>query len=202
MADDLHELSALYALDALDGRRACALRGSTSPTASAAAASSPGSQGAAASLAFAVDGPGAARGAARRASSTQRGPRARTSSRSGPAARLALSVAAAVAVAATAAAVAFGVWAASLAPLALARARCGEHPRRPPGAHVAVSGARGAARRRAVGRRRCSPSHLPAPPHGQDLRGVGRRRASCIARVSSSGKTVDVATTRRAGATA
>jgi anti-sigma factor RsiW len=153
MADDLHELSALYALDALDGEDRARFeehlddcercRGELA-----------GLQGAAGALAFAVAGPA---------------PPAELRSRIVDAARaegqnvvplrprrsLALSVAAAVAVAATAAAVAFGLWAASLDHTLSGERTAVSILGDPQARHIPLSGKAALA------------ADLPAPPHGK-----------------------------------
>jgi anti-sigma factor RsiW len=112
MADDLHELSALYALDALEGDELARFEEHLGDC-ERCRNELLGLRAAAASLAFAVDGPAppaALRsrvlGAARAEGQNVVPFRTRRS--------IAVSVAAAVAVAATAAAVALGLWAASL----------------------------------------------------------------------------------------
>jgi anti-sigma-K factor RskA len=112
MADDLHELSALYALDALDGEERVRFERHLDGCAECRGALE-GLQGAAGALAFAVAAPAPPpelRGrilAAARAEGQNVVPlRPRRS--------VAVSVTAALAVAATAAAVGFGIWAASL----------------------------------------------------------------------------------------
>jgi anti-sigma factor RsiW len=112
MADDLHELSALYALDALDGDERARFEEHLEDC-ERCQGELLGLRGAAAALAFAVDGPvppAALRSRildAARAEGQNVVPLRRRRS-------IAVSVAAAVAVAATAAAVALGLWAASL----------------------------------------------------------------------------------------
>jgi len=164
MTDDLHELSALYALDALTGEDRARfeehLEGCDRCREEMA-----GLRGAASALAFAVEGPapaGALRGrildAARAEGQNVVPLRPRRS--------VAVSVAATVAIAATAAAVAFGVWAASLHS-SLTHERSAVRVLGDPTArHVAVSGARG--------QLVVSPSGdavlavaLPAPPKGK-----------------------------------
>jgi anti-sigma factor RsiW len=110
--DDLHELSALYALDALTGddraRFEEHLEGCDSCRDELA-----GLHGAASALAFAVEGPlppAALRGRILDAASAER----QNVVPLRPRRSIAVSVAATLAVAATAAAVAFGIWAASL----------------------------------------------------------------------------------------
>ena len=112
MADDLHELSALYALDALDGDELARFEEHLDDC-ERCQDELLGLRAAAASLAFAVDGPAPPAALRSRILDAARGEvqnvvpfRARRS--------IAVSVAAAVAIAATAAAVALGLWAASL----------------------------------------------------------------------------------------
>jgi anti-sigma factor RsiW len=140
-ADDLHELSALYALDALSGddrsRFEEHLEGCDRCREEMA-----GLRGAASALAFAVEGPpppGALRGrildAARAEGQNVVPLRPRRS--------IAVSVAATLAVAATAAAVAFGVWAASLHSSLRHERSAVRILGNPAARHVPVSGARG-----------------------------------------------------------
>ena len=112
MADDLHELSALYALDALEGDERTRFERHLDDC-ERCQTELLGFRAAAAALAFAVDGPAPPLALRSRILDAARAEgqnvvplRARRS--------IAVSVAAAVAVAATAAAVALGVWAASL----------------------------------------------------------------------------------------
>lgn len=164
MADDLHELSALYALDALDGEDRARFeehlddcercRGELA-----------GLQGAAGALAFAVAGPA---------------PPAELRSRIVDAARaegqnvvplrprrsLALSVAAAVAVAATAAAVAFGLWAASLDHTLSGERTAVSILGDPQARHIPLSNVRGVLVVAPSGKAALA-ADLPAPPHGK-----------------------------------
>jgi anti-sigma factor RsiW len=164
MTEDPHELSALYALDALTGDELARFEAHLAgcPRCRQELA---GLRGAAASLAFAVEGPAppvALRGrilSAAHAEGQNVVPF--------PARRsFAVSIAAAVAVAASAAAVVFGLWAASLHH-SLAHERTAVNILADPAArHVAVSGA--------SGELVVAPSgaavlavHLPHPPHGK-----------------------------------
>ena len=106
-------LSAPLRTRCADAGRARRASRSTCAPATAAGTSSPGSEDAAASLAFAVDGPGPAGRAPRARSSTPRGRSVRTSSPFRPR-RTAAPSPRRFAVAASAAAVGFGIWAASL----------------------------------------------------------------------------------------
>jgi len=149
MADDLHDLSALYALDALDGEERGRFEAHLDDCERCRTELN-GLRGAAGALAFAVAGPA---------------PPAELRSRILDAARaegqnvvpfrprrsVAVSVAAAVAVAATAAAVALGLWAASLDhSLAVRTGRLADPRRSQRKAHPAHRGAR-RPRRRTVG---------------------------------------------------
>ena len=164
MAEDPHELSALYALDALTGEDLARFEAHLAECGRCRRELA-GLQGAAASLAFAVEGP-APPPALRGAFSTRRTPRGRTSSRSARAARPRVPIAAAVAVAASAAAVVLGIWAASLHH-SLAHDRTALNILGDPSARrVAVSGA--------PGQLVVAPSgaavlavRLPSPPHGK-----------------------------------
>jgi anti-sigma factor RsiW len=164
MAEDLHELSALYALDALDGedraRFEAHLAGCAECRSELASL-----QGTAAALAFAVEGPApppALRGRILDAAHDE----GQNVVPLRPRRSVAVSVAAAVAVAATAAAVAFGIWAASLHQ-SLAHERTAVNILSDPGArHVVLSGA--------PGELVVAPSgaavlavRLPAPPKGK-----------------------------------
>ena len=185
MTDDLHELSALYALDVLDRRRA--RRGSrrTSPSASGVASELGGLRDAASALAF-VDGPGAAGRLCAGASSTRRGPSHRTSCRFGRVAGLATPSPRCVAVAASAAAVGFGIWAATLHH-SLAQERAATNVLRDPHArHIAVAGRAGRAGRRAV-RRRCADRAPAEAAVGQHVRSVGREPDGAPAGVFTGG---------------
>ena len=178
MVEDPHELSALYALDALTGEDRERFEAHLA-SASACQEELAGLRGAAASLAFAVEGPAAAaelRGRILDACARE----GRTSSRSVPAARSLLPIAAAVAVAACAAAVVLGLWASSLHHSLVARAHCAEHSRRPERAARRRLRRAGSARRRSV-RARGARGALAAAAARQDIRSVGRRPcgASC-----------------------
>ncbi len=112
MADDLHELSALYALDALDGDDRARFEEHLDGCARCREELG-GLRGAAGALAFAVEGPAPPAELRARVLTV-----ARAESQNvvplRPRRSVAVSIAAALAVAATAAAVAFGLWAASL----------------------------------------------------------------------------------------
>jgi hypothetical protein len=140
-ADDLHELSALYALDALTGddrarfeeHLECCDRCRDEMA---------GLRGAASALAFAVEGPPPPAGLRSRILDAARA-EGQNVTFLRPRRSVAVSVAATLAVAATAAAVAFGVWAASLHS-SLTHERTAVRVLGDPAArHVAVSGARG-----------------------------------------------------------
>jgi anti-sigma factor RsiW len=112
MADDLHELSALYALDALEGAELARFEEHLDGC-ERCRAEILGMRTAAASLAFAVDGPAPPAALRSRILDAARA-EGQNVVPLRPRRSIAVSVAAAVAVAATAAAVAFGLWAASL----------------------------------------------------------------------------------------
>jgi anti-sigma factor RsiW len=164
MSDDTHELSALYALDALTGddraRFEAHLDGCERCQAELA-----GLRGAASALAFAVEGPpppaelrGRILEAARAEGQNVVPLRSRRS--------IGVSVAATVAIAAAAAAVAFGVWAASLQ-TSLTHERAAVRILGDPSArHLTVSGARGEL---VVARSGSAvlALDLPAPPKGK-----------------------------------
>ena len=140
MADDLHELSALYALDALAEDDRVRFEAHLAEC-ERCRAELGGLQGAAASLAFAVDGPAPPEALRARilAEAHAEGQNVVLLRRRS----VAVSVAATLAVAATAAAVALGVWAASL-DHSLAHERTTVGILGDPSArHVALSGARG-----------------------------------------------------------
>ena len=141
MSEDLHELSALYVLNALTGeehaRFEAHLEGCDRCREELA-----GLQGAAGALAFAVEGPAPPTALRGRILDAARAERQNVVSL--PARRFAaVSIAAAVAVAASAAAAGFGIWAASLHH-SLAQDRAALNVLADPNArHVVVSGARG-----------------------------------------------------------
>jgi anti-sigma factor RsiW len=112
MADDLHELSALYALDALDGEERARFEGHLGDC-ERCREELDGLRGAAGALAFAVEGP-APRAELRGRILAQARAEGQNVVPLRPLRSVAVSVTAALAVAATAAAVAFGLWAASL----------------------------------------------------------------------------------------
>jgi anti-sigma factor RsiW len=113
MAENLHALSALYALDALAGDELAEFEEHLAACDSCRQELA-GLQGAAASLAFAVDGPAPAPALRGRILEAARAERQNVVPFPARRRSLAVSVAATLAVAATAAAVAFGLWAASL----------------------------------------------------------------------------------------
>jgi anti-sigma factor RsiW len=164
MAEDPHELSALYALDALSGEDLARFEAHLAGC-DRCREELTGLLGAAASLAFATDGPApppALRGsildAARDEGQNVVLLRPRRSA--------ALTVAAAVAVAASAAAVAVGVWATSLHH-SLAHDRTALNILGDPAArHVAVSGASGELVIAPTGAAVLT-VHLPSPPSGK-----------------------------------
>ena len=164
MADDLHELSALYALDALDGEERGRFEAHLDDC-ERCRSELDGLRGAAGALAFAVAGPA---------------PPAELRSRILDAARaegqnvvplrprrsIAVSLAAAVAVAATAAAVTLGLWAASL-DHSLAGERAALRILGDPNArHIQLTGARGALVVAPSGASALA-ADLPAPPSGK-----------------------------------
>jgi hypothetical protein len=165
MSDDIHELSALYALDVLTGdertrfeqhlRECERCRGDVDALA-----------GAAAQLAYAPEGPAppaALRGRVLDAVGAERQNVVVLSSRRPSAA---VSVAATIAVAASAAAVGFGIWAASLHH-SLDRARQVEAVISDPQTRrLPLTGARGALYVAPSGRAALAAA-LPAPPHGK-----------------------------------
>ena len=163
-ADDLHELSALYALDALTGEDRARFQEHLEDC-DRCREEMAGLRGAASALAFAVEGPpppGALRerilDAARAEGQNVVPLRPRRS--------VAVSAAAALAVAATAAAVAFGVWAASLHS-SLTHERSAVRVLGDPAArHVPVSGARGQLVVAPSGDAVLAVA-LPAPPSGK-----------------------------------
>ena len=112
MADDLHELSALYALDALDGDDRTRFEQHLDDC-ERCQAELAGLRGAAGALAFAVAGPAPPPELRTRILEAARA-EGQNVLPFRPRRSIAVSVAATVAVAATAAAVAFGLWAASL----------------------------------------------------------------------------------------
>jgi Anti-sigma-K factor rskA/Putative zinc-finger len=164
MADDLHELSALYALDALEGderaRFEAHLDGCVPCREQLA-----GLQGAAGALAFAVAGPAPPAelrslilDAARAEGQNVVPLRPRRS--------LAVSLSVAVAVAATAAAVAFGLWAASLDHSLSGERAAVRILGDPLARHIPLTQVRGALVVAPSGEATLA-ADLPAPPHGK-----------------------------------
>jgi anti-sigma factor RsiW len=164
MADDLHELSALYAVDALEGDERARFEAHLEEC-ERCRTELPGLLAAAAALAFAADGPvpppalrSRILGAARAEGQNVVQLRTRRS--------VAVSVAAAVAVAAAATAVALGLWAASLNhSLSTERAalRILGDPR---ARHISLTGVRGALVVAPSGAAALA-ADLPAPPKGK-----------------------------------
>jgi hypothetical protein len=140
MAEDLHELSALFALDALTGEDLARFEAHLEDCEQCQEELA-GLRGAAAALAFAVEGPAPAAALRGRVLEAVRADQRNVVAF--PRRSVAVSVASALAVAATAAAVAFGVWAASLHH-SLAHDRTALRILSDPNArHLPVSGARG-----------------------------------------------------------
>lgn len=164
MAEDLHELSALYALDALTGEDLARFEAHLAECARCRRELA-GLQGAAAALAFAVEGPvppPALRGRILDAAREEGQNVVPFPSRRS----VAVPIAAAVAVAASAAAVALGVWAASLHH-SLAHERTALNILGDPSArHVAVSGAPGELVVASSGAAVLA-VRLPSPPQGK-----------------------------------
>lgn len=164
MVEDPHELSALYALDALAGEDLARFEAHLAecPRCRRELA---GLRGAAAAMAFAVEGPApppALRGRLLDAARAERQNVVAFPARR----RVAVSIAAAVAVAASAAAVTLGIWAASLHH-SLAHERTALNILGDPTArHVAVSGAPGQLVVASSGTAVLA-VQLPSPPHGK-----------------------------------
>lgn len=207
MADNLHELSALYALDALDGAERARFEEHLDDC-ERCRDEVVGLQAAAASLAFAVDGPAPPAALRSRIVEAVHAER-QTVVPFRPRRPTAVSLAAAVAVAATAAAVALGLWAASL-DHSLAGERAALRILGDPRArHIPLTDARGALVVTPSGEAALAVD-LPAPPSGKvyeawviDANAVSRagtftgHRTTLTARVRS-GATVKV-TLERAG---
>jgi anti-sigma factor RsiW len=165
MAENLHELSALYALDALAGADVMRFEEHLAAC-DRCREELAGLQGAAASLAFAVEGPAPAPALRGRILEAARAERQNVVSFPTARRSVAVSVAAALAVAATAAAVAFGLWAASLNH-SLAHERTAVSILGDPNARrIAVSGASGALVVAPSGAAVLA-VNLPSPPAGK-----------------------------------
>ena len=164
MADDLHQLSALYALDALDGDERARFEEHLDDC-ERCRNELLGLRGAAGALAFAVDGPAPPAELRSRIIAAARA-EGENVVQLRPRRSIAVSVAAAVAVAATAAAVAFGVWAASL-DHSLAGERAALRILGDPRArHIPLTGVRGALVVAPSGEAALA-ADLPAPPQGK-----------------------------------
>jgi hypothetical protein len=164
MADDLHELSALYALDALDGDDRVRFEEHLDDCERCRAELN-GLRGAAGALAFAVAGPAPPAELRARILDAARA-EGQNVVPLRPRRSIAVSVAAAVAVAAAAAAVALGVWAASL-DHSLAGERAAVRILGDPRArHIPLTGVRGALVVAPSGEAALA-ADLPAPPAGK-----------------------------------